>query len=89
MTAREIYVVLGPFVLMGIIQKPTLKPYFTRERVISITGFGDVITFNFGNSETINNFQRPEKLFRMFPVVSDLNKQILVIAFTMLGHFDW
>jgi hypothetical protein len=34
-TEEEIYVVVGLFMLMGIIQKPTLRSYFTTKRVIS------------------------------------------------------
>jgi uncharacterized membrane protein len=41
-TEEEIDVVLGLFMLMGIIQKPTLRLYFTTKRVISKLGFGDV-----------------------------------------------
>jgi hypothetical protein len=44
MTEGEIYVVLGLFMLMGIIQKPTLRSYFATKRVISKPGFGDIIT---------------------------------------------
>jgi hypothetical protein len=40
----EIYDVLGLFMLMGIIQKPTLRSYFTTKMVISTPGFGDVET---------------------------------------------
>jgi hypothetical protein len=43
-TEGVIYVVLGLFMLVGIIQKPTLKSYFTTKRVISTPGFGDIIT---------------------------------------------
>jgi hypothetical protein len=43
-TEGEIYVVLGLFMLMGIIQKPTLRlySYFTTKTVISTPGFGDI-----------------------------------------------
>jgi hypothetical protein len=30
--------------LMGIVQKPTLRSYFTTKRIISTPGFGDIIT---------------------------------------------
>jgi hypothetical protein len=43
-TAGEIYIVLGLFMLMGIIQKPTLRSYFTTKTVISTPGFIDTIT---------------------------------------------
>jgi hypothetical protein len=41
-TEGEIYVVLGLFMLMGIIQKPTMRSYFTTKRVIYTPGFGNV-----------------------------------------------
>jgi hypothetical protein len=41
-TEGEIFV-LGSFMLMGIIQKPTLRSYFTTKRIISTPGFGDII----------------------------------------------
>jgi hypothetical protein len=30
---------------------------------------------HFANSETINNFQGPKKLFKIFPVISHLNNK--------------
>jgi hypothetical protein len=71
--------------LMCIVQKPTLRSYFTTKRVISTPGFRDVITrdrleliskfFNFFDNETISNFEGPKKLFKNFPVISHLNKK--------------
>jgi hypothetical protein len=53
--------------LMGIIQKPTLRSYFTTKRVISTPGFGDIMTrerleiickcLHFSDNESISNFQ--------------------------------
>jgi hypothetical protein len=73
-TEGEIYVVLGLFMLMGIIQKPTLRSYFTTKRVISTPGFGDIITrerleqickfLQCANNETIYSFQ---ETFQNFP----------------------
>jgi hypothetical protein len=85
MTEGEIYVVLGLFLLMGIIQKPTLRSYFTTKRVISTPGFGDIITrdrlelickfLHFANNETINSFRGQKKLFKIFPVISHVNNK--------------
>jgi hypothetical protein len=65
-TEEEIYVLLGLFTPMGIIQKPTLRSYFTTKRVISTQRFGDITTqdilelickfLHFANNETISNF---------------------------------
>jgi hypothetical protein len=62
-TDREVYVVLGLFMLMGIIQKPSLRSYFTTKRVISTPGFREIITrdgleliskfLHFADNETI------------------------------------
>jgi hypothetical protein len=84
-TEGDIYVVLGVFMLMGIIQKPTLRSYFTTKRVISTPGFTDVITrdrlelicrfLHFTNNETISTFEGPEKLFKISPIISHLNNK--------------
>jgi hypothetical protein len=42
-TEEEIYIVLGLFMFMDIIQKPTLRSYFTTKRVIFTQGFRDII----------------------------------------------
>jgi len=43
-TESEIYTILGLFLLMGILQKPTARLYFSKRRVISTPGFADVIS---------------------------------------------
>jgi len=43
-TESEIYTVLGLFLLMGIVQKPTPRSYFSKRRVISTPGFAYVIS---------------------------------------------
>jgi len=75
-TEGDVYVVLGLFMLMGIILTPTLRSYFTTKRVISTPGFGDIIRryrpeliyklLYFANNVTFNNFQGPEKLLKVF-----------------------
>jgi len=42
-TESEIYIVLNLFLLMGIVQKPTVRSYFSKSRVISTPEFADVI----------------------------------------------
>ena len=41
-TESEIYTLLGLFLLMGIVQKPTTRSYFLKRRVISTPGFADM-----------------------------------------------
>ena len=43
-TESEIYPFSGLFLLMGIVQKPTVRSYFSKIRVISKPGFADVST---------------------------------------------
>jgi hypothetical protein len=43
---REIHVVFGIFMLIGIIHKPTLRSHFTTKTAISILGFGNVLRKN-------------------------------------------
>jgi hypothetical protein len=40
---KESYVVLGPFVIMGIIQKPITRPNFSKKSIVSIHDFTDVM----------------------------------------------
>jgi hypothetical protein len=42
-TENEFYAVLGLYMLMGIIQNPTLLAYFSRKRILPAQGFGVVI----------------------------------------------
>jgi hypothetical protein len=82
-TENEIYVVLGLYLLMGIIQKPTLRSYFSRRRILSTPGFGDVISrerfelimkfLHFADNTDKANYEGPAKLHKIFPVLSHLN----------------
>jgi hypothetical protein len=64
---------------MRIIQKPALRTYFSRKRILSTPGFGDVISrdrleliMKFISSEdNINkaNYESPAKLYKIFPVL--------------------
>jgi hypothetical protein len=68
-TEHDIYVLLGLYLLMGIIQKPTLQKYFSRKRILPTPGFCDVIlrerflTFCRQNKE---NYVGPEKFTKYF-----------------------
>jgi hypothetical protein len=65
-TENEIYVVLGLYLSVVIIQKPSLQTYFSRKRILSTPGFGDV----------------PAKLYKIFPVLSHLNYKFQNIFLT-------
>jgi hypothetical protein len=84
-TAEEIYILLGLFMLMGIIQKPSLRSYSSTKRMIATPGFGDIITrerldlpckfLHFSDNESQNTYQGPPKLFKIFSIISHLNNK--------------
>jgi hypothetical protein len=43
-TTDEIYVLLAIFMLMGIIQKPTLRSYFSKHVILATPIFGSIIS---------------------------------------------
>jgi len=79
----KIYVVLALFMLMGIIQKPTLRSYFSKNCVLATPIFGSIISMDqfesicnfmhFNNNDNIGTYQEPSKLFKIYPVLSHLN----------------
>jgi hypothetical protein len=84
-TFEEIYILLGLFMLMCIIQKPSLQSYFSTKRAIATLCFGDIITrerlellckfLHFSDSESQDSYQGPPKLFRIFPIIFHLNSK--------------
>jgi len=77
------YFVLALCILMGIIQKPTLRSYFSKKYIlatpifgssISMDQFGSICNFmHFNNNDNIGTYQGPSKLFKIYPVLSHLN----------------
>ena len=82
-TESEIYTVLGLFLLIGIVKKPTASSYFSKRRVISTPGFADVISrerfelickfLHFIDNENLPTYQGPPILFKIYPVICHLN----------------
>ena len=82
-TESEIYTVLGMFLLMGIVQKPTARSYFSKRRVISTPGIADVISrerfelickfLHFIDNESLPTYRGPPILFKTYPVICHLN----------------
>jgi hypothetical protein len=82
-TQNEICVVLCLFLLMRIIQKPILCTYFSRKRIMSTPGFGDMTSrdrfkpiqkfLHFADNTNNTNYEGPAKLLKIFPVLSYLN----------------
>jgi len=81
-TESEIYTVLGLFLLMGIVQKPTARSYFSKRRVISTPGFADVTSrerveltckfLHFIDNESLPTYQGPP-IFKIYLVICHLN----------------
>ena len=59
MTKDEMYVVLALFMLMGIIQKPTLSSYFSKNCILETSIFGSIISMD--RFESICNFMHFNK----------------------------
>ncbi|XP_071057565.1 piggyBac transposable element-derived protein 4-like [Onthophagus taurus] len=82
-TAEEIYVVFGFYMLMGIIQKPTIRSYFSKKDIIGTPIFNKIMTLDrfelitnflhFVGNDTINAFEGPKKLFKIYPIIKHLN----------------
>jgi hypothetical protein len=84
-TENEIYTVLGMFLLMGIVQKPTLRSYFSIKRVISTPGFADIMSrdrfelickfLHFIDNDSLQTYEGPPKLFKIYPILCHLNSK--------------
>jgi len=89
-TKYEMYVVLALFMLMGIIQKPTPRSYFSKNYILATPIFGSIISvdqfesicnFMHFNNDHIGTYQGPSKLFKIYPVLSQSFR-----VFTYLGR---
>ena len=82
-TKDELYVVLALFMQMGIIQKPTLRSYFSKKYILVTPIFGSIISMDhfesicnfmhFYNNDHVGTYQGSSKLFKIYPVLSHLN----------------
>jgi hypothetical protein len=81
----------APLCLRALLKKRT-KIIFHHKNVLSTPGFSGIITTNkqinksickflhFANNESINSFQEPKKLFRIFPIISCLNNKFQILC---------
>jgi hypothetical protein len=86
---NEIYVVLALFMLMGIVQKPTLQLHFLKNSVLAIPVFGCVISIDrlesickfmqFNNNDRKHTDLGPLKLFKISPAMSYLNRKFQML----------
>jgi hypothetical protein len=84
-TENEIHVLLGLFLLMGMVQKPTMRSYFSKKRVLSTPGFADVISrerfelickfLHFIDNDSLQAYDGPPKLFKIYPILRHLNNK--------------
>ena len=78
-TTDEMYVVLAHFMLMGIIQKHTLRSYFSKNYNLPTPNFGmdrfeSICNFmHFNNNDHVGIYQGASKIFKIYPVLSYLN----------------
>ena len=92
-TKDEMYVVLALYMLMGIIQKPTLRSYFSKNYILATPIFGSIISMDrfesicsfmhFNNNDHIGTYQGPSKLFKIYPVLPNLNTKFHVCTQNM------
>jgi hypothetical protein len=82
----KMYVVLAPFMLMDIVQKATLRSYYSKNwllftlfffsETLSVKRLEVIIEFmHFHNTSKQNEFQGPLKLFKIYPVIQHLNNK--------------
>ena len=88
-TKDEMYVVLALFMLMGIIQKPTLRSYFSKNFIFATPIFGFIPSMDrfesscnfmhFINNDHVGTYKGPSKLFKTSPVLSHLNTNFHIL----------
>jgi hypothetical protein len=84
-TAEEIYVVLALFMLMGIVQDPSVRMYFSRNHLVATPVFGSVISLDrfesicrflhLTDNTSKDTYEGPQKLFKIYPIIRHLNSK--------------
>ncbi|XP_046402046.1 piggyBac transposable element-derived protein 4-like [Ischnura elegans] len=84
-TREEMYIMLGIFILMGIIQKPSVKSYFTKDPFLETPIFSQMMSLDrfqliskflhFVNNDAEGEFTGPKKIFKVYPIVSHLRSK--------------
>jgi hypothetical protein len=81
----KMYVVLALFMLMGVVQKPTLRSYYKNnwplltpviplQETLALEKLEVIIKFmHFSDNSKQNEFQGCSKVFRMYPVIQHLS----------------
>jgi hypothetical protein len=83
---KEIYVVVQLLMIMGIIQKPFTRPYFSKKSIVSIPDFTDVMNrdifelicrfLHFVCNDSKLMYQGSKKIFKIYPILCHLNEKI-------------
>lgn len=84
-TVEELYIVLGMMLLMGIVQKPSLRAYYSKNPLLdspifpatmSLERLEQILKYlHFCDSTKLSTFIGPKKLFKIFYVIEHLNKK--------------
>jgi hypothetical protein len=85
MTAEEIYVLLALFMLMGIVQRPSLRLYFSQNQLLAMPVFGSVILLDrfesickflrFIDNTSKDTYEATQTLFKIYPIIRHLNSK--------------
>ncbi|XP_015111779.1 piggyBac transposable element-derived protein 4-like [Diachasma alloeum] len=84
-TVAEMYTYLGVLMLMSFIQKPTIKMFLAKKRLLSTPGFNDIMSRNrfefinkylhFIDNSTRSSYTGPPQLFKIHPVIEHLQEK--------------
>jgi hypothetical protein len=82
-TVDEMYVVLALFMLMGIVQKPTQRSYCSKNHLLFTSFLPETLSLErreliirflrFNDSSALKEYIGPAKLFKIYPVIEQLN----------------
>jgi hypothetical protein len=84
-TVDEMYVVLALFMLIRIVQKPTLRSYYAKNHLLFTPYFPETLLLqrleliirymHFADKSQQNEYQGASKLFKMFPFIRHRNNK--------------
>ncbi|PNF40920.1 hypothetical protein B7P43_G14977 [Cryptotermes secundus] len=93
-TVDEMYVVLALIMLTGIDQRPTLRSYYSKNRLLFTPFFAETLPLerlevimrflHFSDNSKQNEYQGPSKLFKIYPVIQHLSRKFQILY--LPGH---
>ncbi|XP_023725727.1 piggyBac transposable element-derived protein 4 [Cryptotermes secundus] len=88
-TLDEMYVVLALIMLTGIDQRPTLRSYYSKNRLLFTPFFAETLPLerlevimrflHFSDNSKQNEYQGPSKLFKIYPVIQHLSRKFQIL----------